>query len=89
MAEYAEYLNLNGADQRWYDYSALFKTRASRYRLACNCTFAIFAQWAGNGVLSYFLPAVLTTAGYKDPTTQTNINLGIVLSPCIGSSGPC
>jgi MFS family permease len=54
----------------------LFKNRASRYRLAVNCTFSIFAQWAGNGVLSYFLPAVLTTAGYKDDITQANVNLG-------------
>ncbi|KAK5128633.1 hypothetical protein LTR08_003954 [Meristemomyces frigidus] len=76
LAEYDEYLNLNGADKRWWDYRALFSTRASRYRIACNCCFSIFAQWAGNGVLSYFLPAVLTTAGYTDSITQANINLG-------------
>lgn len=63
-------------DKRWWDYRALFRTRASRYRIACNCVFAIFAQWAGNGVLSYFLPAVLTTAGYTNGITQANINLG-------------
>ena len=34
------------------------------------------AQWAGNGVLSYFLPAVLTTSGYTASVTQANINLG-------------
>jgi MFS family permease len=38
--------------------------------------FSIFAQWAGNGVLTYFLPAVLDTAGYKDEVTKANINLG-------------
>ncbi|KAK1088521.1 hypothetical protein LTR33_000516 [Friedmanniomyces endolithicus] len=76
LAEYEEFLNMNGADKRWWDYSALFKTHASRYRIACNCIFAIFAQWAGNGVLSYFLPAVLTTAGYTEDITQANINLG-------------
>jgi MFS family permease len=54
----------------------LFRSRASCYRLACNCVFAIFAQWAGNGVLSYFLPAVLTTAGYTESVTQADINLG-------------
>jgi len=63
-------------DKRWWDYRALFSTRASCYRLGCNCVFAIFAQWAGNGVLSYFLPAVLSTAGYTDSVTQANINLG-------------
>lgn len=76
LAEYDEFLNVNGTDKSLWNYSALFKTRASRYRLFCNCCFAIFAQWAGNGVLSYFLPAVLTTSGYTGAVTQTNIVLG-------------
>ena len=76
LQEYEEFLNMNGTDKSIWDYRALFNTRASCYRLACNCGFAIFAQWAGNGVLSYFLPAVLTTAGYTDSITQANINLG-------------
>lgn len=76
LAEYDEFLNLNGSDKRWWDYRALFNSRASIYRLSCNCCFAIFAQWAGNGVLSYFLPAVLSTAGYTASITQANINLG-------------
>ncbi|KAI5362855.1 Putative major facilitator, sugar transporter, major facilitator superfamily [Septoria linicola] len=76
VSEYEEYLNTNGADKRFWDYSALFGSRAARYRIACNCVFAIFAQWAGNGVLSYFLPAVLTTAGYTDSVEKANINLG-------------
>lgn len=76
LSEYEEYLEVDGSDKRWWDYRALFNKRSSIYRLACNCCFAIFAQWAGNGVLSYFLPAVLTTAGYTDSVTQANINLG-------------
>lgn len=76
IAEYEEYLSLDGADKRWWDYRALFGTRSSRYRIACNCVFAIFAQWAGNGALSYFMPAVLETSGYTDSIQQANINLG-------------
>ncbi|KAF9738904.1 hypothetical protein PMIN06_010373 [Paraphaeosphaeria minitans] len=76
LAEYEEFLELDGADKRWWDYSALFKTRASRYRLACNVCFSIFAQWAGNGVLTYFLPAVLEKAGYTKSVQQADINLG-------------
>lgn len=76
LREYDEFLNLNGADKRWWDYRALFRSRASCYRLACNCTFSIFGQWAGNAVLSYFLSAVLDTAGYTGQIQQTNINLG-------------
>lgn len=31
-------------DKRWWDYRALFNTRASRYRLACNVCFSMFAR---------------------------------------------
>nr|OQO16755.1 hypothetical protein B0A51_15710 [Rachicladosporium sp. CCFEE 5018] len=76
LEEYEAFLNMDGADKRWWDYRALFRNRASVYRITVNCLFSIFAQWAGNGVLSYFLPAVLTTAGYTESITQANINLG-------------
>lgn len=76
LEEYESFLNMEGADKRWWDYRALFNTRASRYRLGCNVVFSIFAQWAGNTVLTYFLPGVLDTAGYKEQVTQTNIILG-------------
>lgn len=76
IGEYEEFLNTNGADKRWWDYRALFNSRSSVYRLACNCGFAVFGQWAGNAVLTYFLSAVLDTAGYHGQITQTNINLG-------------
>ncbi|KAK5128248.1 hypothetical protein LTR85_002915 [Meristemomyces frigidus] len=76
LSEYDEFLNTDGGDKRFWDYRSLFNTRASCYRIGCNCVFAIFCQWAGNGVLSYFLPAVLTTAGYTGSIEQANINLG-------------
>ncbi|KAF7888754.1 hypothetical protein EAF00_009054 [Botryotinia globosa] len=76
LHECEEYLELDGADKRWWDYRALFKDKASRYRLACNCTIAIFGQWAGNGPISYFISAVLDTAGITDSITQLNLYLG-------------
>ncbi|MCJ1258088.1 hypothetical protein MMC24_005918 [Lignoscripta atroalba] len=77
LSEYEQYLEMDGADKRWWDYRALFRNRASIYRLACNCVISIYGQWAGNAVLSYFLSAVLDTAGVTDPVTQLNINLGL------------
>ncbi|TEY43453.1 hypothetical protein BOTCAL_0370g00010 [Botryotinia calthae] len=77
LREYEEYLELDGAGKRWWDYRALFKDKASRYRLACNCTIAIFGQGAGNGPTSYFIPAVLDIAGITDSITQLNLNLGL------------
>jgi Sugar (and other) transporter len=63
-------------DKRFWDYRTLFNSRANFYRLACNCVFAIFAQWAGNGVLTYFLVPALKGAGFTSSVTQANINLG-------------
>ena len=57
--------------------SALFRNRASIYRLSCNITISIFSQWAGNGAISYFISAVLTNAGVTNEITQLNINLGL------------
>ncbi|KAK3612816.1 hypothetical protein LTR22_028446, partial [Elasticomyces elasticus] len=36
---------------------------------------ALLNTWAGNGVLTYFLPAVLDTAGYHGDVVKANINL--------------
>jgi MFS family permease len=74
LNEYEEYLNMDGGDKRWWDYGALFKTRQARYRLFCNCIFAIFAQWAGNGAVDYFIAGVLESAGVTDQTKKMNIS---------------
>ena len=75
MHEYEEFLELDGGDKRWWDYSALFNKRSAVYRLMCNVTISIFGQWAGNSVLSYFIGAVLDTAGITDQTERLNITL--------------
>ncbi|OAA62173.1 General substrate transporter [Cordyceps fumosorosea ARSEF 2679] len=75
MREYEAALDLDGADKRWYDYSALFRNRAAAYRLVCSVSVAALAQWLGNAVLSYFLGSVLYNAGYADPVQQSNITL--------------
>lgn len=76
MNEYDTHLNMDGADKKWWDYRVLFNKRGNIYRLACNCSFSIFAQWAGNGVLTYYLVPALNGAGFTNPITQANINLG-------------
>ncbi|MCJ1392892.1 hypothetical protein MMC18_005764 [Xylographa bjoerkii] len=76
MQEFSEELVMDGADKRWWDYRALFKNRASRYRLMCNLVLTVWGQWSGNGLTSYFMPAFLATAGVTDPTTVLDINLG-------------
>ncbi|KAK1977522.1 general substrate transporter [Colletotrichum cereale] len=83
LNEYAEFLELEGSDKKWWDYRALFRNRASFYRLTCNCLVSCFGQWAGNGIVSYFLKsdlgqgAFLDTAGIRGETTQINVQLGM------------
>ena len=36
----------------------------------------VFGQWAGNGIISYYLSGFLDSAGVTDPIEQLNINLG-------------
>lgn len=50
LIEYEEFLEMDGTDKRWWDYRALFRNRASIYRLMCNCIVATFGQLAGNSM---------------------------------------
>jgi len=77
LMEYEQHLELDGADKRWWDYRALFKNKASFYRLMCNCLISLFGQWAGNGIVSYYLSAFLDTAGIHGSVTQTNVAVGM------------
>ena len=40
------------------------------------CWFSAFSQWCGNSVLSYFMAAVLDTAGINSSIGKANVNLG-------------
>lgn len=75
LNEYEELLEMDGADKRWWDYRALFKSRSTCYRLFCNVVVSIFGQWAGNAVLSYFMSKVLGTIGISGKIGQANVIL--------------
>ncbi|KAM5359607.1 hypothetical protein ACJZ2D_014328 [Fusarium nematophilum] len=77
LTEYEQFLEMDGTDKKWWDYRALFRDRASFYRLTCNCLVSLFGQWAGNNVVSYYLSAFLDTAGITEDIDQTNIALGM------------
>jgi MFS family permease len=45
----------------------------------------MFSQWSGQGGVSYFLPAMLSTMNITAPTTILDINLGIALASSIAA----
>jgi MFS family permease len=58
-------------------YIDLIKTPGNRWRLFISVSLGIFAQWSGNGVVSYYLALVLDTAGV------TNVRDQLLISACL------
>ena len=55
-------------------YLDMFKTKGNRHRLFISISLGVFAQWSGNGVVSYYLALVLKTVGITSVTQQTLIS---------------
>lgn len=51
-----------------------FTTPANRKRLAILVTLAVFGQWSGNGLVSYYLTKILTSIGITTQREQTMLN---------------
>ena len=55
-------------------YMDMVRTKGNRHRLFISITLGVFAQWSGNGVVSYYLALVLETVGITSVTQQTLIS---------------
>ncbi|KAL5501757.1 hypothetical protein ACEPAH_9017 [Sanghuangporus vaninii] len=55
-------------------WSSLLLNPGNRRRLRIFVGLAIFSQWSGNGLVSYYLSEIFTTIGITDPTMQLLIN---------------
>lgn len=60
--------------QRASSWLEFLRTRGNRRRLYIVATSGFCLQWAGNGLVSYFLPLVLDSVGITDSYTQLIIN---------------
>lgn len=55
-------------------YADMWKTKGNRHRLFISISLAFFAQWVGNGVVSYYLPLVLQAVNVTSVRDQTLIS---------------
>ncbi|KXS98241.1 hypothetical protein AC578_6274 [Pseudocercospora eumusae] len=55
-------------------YVDMIRTKGNRHRLFITITISFFSQWAGQGVVSYYLPLVLDSVGVTSTTDQSLIN---------------
>ncbi|KAJ9138373.1 General substrate transporter [Pleurostoma richardsiae] len=59
---------------------SFFETKGNRHRLLICILVGFMIQWAGNGIVSYYLAPILESVGIKDSASQAAINLGLQVS---------
>ncbi|KAH8175653.1 sugar transporter domain-containing protein [Sarocladium implicatum] len=74
MAEIEESIQIERAAASSSSYVDLFNTPANRKRTFLAVTVGWFAQWSGNGVVSYYLVLVLNSVGITKVSQQALIN---------------
>ncbi|KAJ5097107.1 hypothetical protein N7456_007828 [Penicillium angulare] len=62
------------AKQGWQTF---FSSRGHIHILAICIMIGIMAEWAGNGIMSYYLAPTLSSVGIKEPLHQAAVNLSI------------
>ncbi|KZV61446.1 hypothetical protein PENSPDRAFT_294602 [Peniophora sp. CONT] len=60
-------------------YLTLFSTPGNRKRMRIIIALALFSQWSGNGLVSYYINLVLEGVGILDTNTKAAINGGLQL----------
>lgn len=58
-------------------YIDFLKTSGNRKRIFIISALALFSQWSGNGLVSYYLNIILTSVGITNPEDQLGINAGL------------
>ncbi|KAK9239406.1 general substrate transporter [Lipomyces kononenkoae] len=61
-------------------YLDMVKTKGNRRRLLITLSLALFSQWCGNGVVSYYLAKILGTVGITSAKSQLIITVSLQVS---------
>lgn len=75
LQEMAMQIRADATDKRWWDYSALVNTRPARRRLVCVLGMAVFGQSSGNSLSSYYMAAMLKSAGITEEKKVLALNM--------------
>ncbi|KAI8980164.1 general substrate transporter [Trametes punicea] len=77
MAQIRHALKMEKEIARNTSFSTLFATPGNRKRMCIIIALAIFSQWSGNGLVSYYINLVLEGVGITDAGTKAAINGGL------------
>ncbi|KAF7312256.1 Hexose transporterarabidopsis thliana mutm-like protein-1 [Mycena indigotica] len=77
LAQIRHALRLQEEIERGTSYWSLFSTPGNRKRMRIIIAIALFSQWSGNGLVSYYINLVLDGVGIHGTKTKTSINAGL------------
>ncbi|KAJ7494748.1 general substrate transporter [Mycena galericulata] len=77
LAQIRHALRLQEEIDRGTSYWSLFTTPGNRRRMRIIIGIAIFSQWSGNGLVSYYINLVLEGVGISGTRTKASINAGL------------
>ncbi|KAJ7170699.1 general substrate transporter [Mycena crocata] len=77
LAQIRHALRLQDEIDRGTSYWSLFTTPGNRKRMRIIIAIAIFSQWSGNGLVSYYINLVLEGVGIHGTRTKASINAGL------------
>ncbi|PPQ98744.1 lactose permease [Panaeolus cyanescens] len=74
MAQIRHAIRMEEEINRSTSYWSLFSTAGNRKRMRIILGIAVFSQWSGNGLVSYYIETVLKIVGIDSPEKQSIIN---------------
>ncbi|EMD31323.1 hypothetical protein CERSUDRAFT_119885 [Gelatoporia subvermispora B] len=77
MAQIRHALKLEKEAAASASWMSLFATPGNRRRMTIIFALALFSQWSGNGLVSYYINLVLEGVGISNPGTKAAINGGL------------
>ncbi|KAI7505100.1 general substrate transporter [Hortaea werneckii] len=86
--EICQTLELEREVARSTGWSTFFATKGNRHRLLICILVGFMIQWAGNGIVSYYLAPILKSVGITSSVIQAGINLALqVWNACFAFGG--
>jgi sugar porter (SP) family MFS transporter len=70
-------LAMERAAEHSSSYLDFFRTKGNLHRLLIVVCLGLFAQWSGNGLVSYYLTTILKNVGITSPQAQLGYNGGL------------
>ncbi|KDR76241.1 hypothetical protein GALMADRAFT_225930 [Galerina marginata CBS 339.88] len=77
MAQIRHAIRMEEEINRSTSYLSLFRTPGNRKRMRIILAIALFSQWSGNGLVSFYINIILEGVGIHDTKTKSAINGGL------------